>query len=104
MPIRVIQDGLHDVPVILCDHCGLTIERATDALYHWRGDLPSDFAGAPVYYTHKKCGAAFEDCNPGDWGAVDLDCLPIFLGNNLGMNWKLARRKADVCSGFRPHA
>lgn len=100
MPIRILQEGMYDVPVIICDHCGESIDRAADGGYHWRSDVPSDFPGSAVYYAHRRCGPKFERRNKGAWSSIDLDCLPIFLGNNLQIRWEKAREKADVAAGL----
>lgn len=100
MPIRVLCEGTHEVPVVLCDHCGKSIDSAGDGNYHWRMDVPGDFPGSPVYYTHKNCARTFERNNRGTWGAVPLECLPVFLAHNLQLDWNQAKHRADSVAGL----
>jgi hypothetical protein len=94
MPLRIVEEGRYEKPLILCDQCGERIARAIDGYYLWRYDSRSDFPGFAVYFTHQACEEAFEDANDGDWGMVALDCLFVYLSNNLDLDWQTANRKA----------
>jgi hypothetical protein len=49
-----------------------------------------------LYFTHKKCYRAFGQSNPGLWGAIELDCLFVYLANNLNLDWKVAKAMARM--------
>ena len=70
-----------------------------DANNQWRMGLNDTDFGGRVYFTHKGCCQAFEDAHPEDgfvWGAMELSCLPIYLGNGLALDWEGARRSAET--------
>ena len=95
MPLRIVEDGRYEKPTIVCDHCGEAITDVGDGNYQWRFDGRGDYPGAAVYFTHKRCCHAFEKANPGPWGAMALDCLFVYLSNNLKLDWEAARRRAE---------
>jgi hypothetical protein len=95
MPLRVIQVGNYDQPLIVCDHCGEAIADVDDGNYQWRFDGRGDYPGAAVYFTHKKCCYPFEKANPGFWGAMTLDCLFVYLSNRLNLDLEAARTRAE---------
>jgi len=98
MPLRIIAEGPYFAPRVVCDQCGQVITHAEDATYEFRLDAISDHVGVPVYFTHKQCSQAFRHENPGPWGWTPLQCLPVFLGTNLELDWKEARRAARTFS------
>jgi hypothetical protein len=61
----------------------------------WRFDRRGDYPGAAVYFTHKRCCRAFEQANPGPWGAMGLDSLFVYLSNSLNLDWEAAKRRAE---------
>ena len=91
MPLEVrVRNGMC-CPVVVCDHCGEVIEDAQEGNY----EFPLD--GGPVFFTHKgRCSLAFEEANGGQdaWGVMELSVLPIYLGNNLKLDWKKAKQWA----------
>jgi hypothetical protein len=96
MPLLIKTDPVtaHAKPAIFCDHCGREITKAHDGNYQWQmGDTAGE-GPAQVYFTHKCCCAAFEGDDP-DWGAMDLECLPVFLANNLHVNWEKANHHGE---------
>jgi hypothetical protein len=97
MPLAIRYEEALCVPIVICDHCGEEIRSAADGNYQWLGrdDRPSR-----VYFTHKGCCHAFEKRHGGFWGAIDLQLLPVYLGNNLGIDWKESRRMANYFSRF----
>jgi hypothetical protein len=104
MPLVIRNVGSHDLPVIVCDYCGEQIQNAQEGNYQWR--MRPDHPEANIhriYFTHKKCCDAFETANHHEddwWAAMELDCLPIYIGNNLELDWKAARWRADYFSMF----
>jgi hypothetical protein len=102
MPLRIteIENGKFTKPVIVCDHCGEEITTATDGNYHWRFGQRGDYPGAPVYFTHKKCCSAFENVNPSDWLAMDLECLFVYLAYGLKLDWNAAIRHTELLEGL----
>jgi len=99
MPLVIKDLDNRSCPVVLCDHCGQPINDAKDGNYQWRmGMNDSDF-GSRIYFTHKRCCQAFEDDHDDEkvlWGAMELACLPIYLGNNLALDWNQAKRSAET--------
>jgi hypothetical protein len=96
MPLRMIANGNYDQPIIVCDHCGEHIADVDDGNYQWRYDGHGDYPGAAIYFTHKKCCRAFEMANPGEWGALVLDVLFVYLANGLDLNWEAATARAEI--------
>jgi hypothetical protein len=83
-------------PIVVCDHCGGPVSKATEGNYQWRMGLNDTDFGSRIYFTHKGCCHAFEQTHPDGpnfrWAAMELACLPIYLGNNLDLNWRSAHR------------
>ena len=93
MPLTIEGRGALCCPVVLCDYCGQKIERAAEGNYQWNMHRRD----APVFFTHKACCRAFEEQNESDgvfWGAMPLECLPVFLLTNLGVPYHKTRRTA----------
>ena len=98
MPLRIVKEGQIDKPVIVCDQCGGAITDARDGNYHWRSD-DAPVGGAEVRFTHKNCCDAFDQLNP-DCGAEELDCLLVYLANNLKLDWEAAKRRAALLNSI----
>jgi hypothetical protein len=77
-------------PVVVCDHCGEVIKDAKEGNYEFHA------GGGPVFFTHKRCCRAFEEAYGGRrmWWWCSLECLPIYLGNNLKLDWEKAKQWA----------
>ena len=102
MPLQIKIEGKFAKPIIVCDHCGQQITDARSGNYEWivneRGHPVED----RIYYTHKQCCRAFEQSN-GDrsnWNAVSLQCLPVYLANNLKVKLKEAIEITAAMAGF----
>ena len=100
MPLAIRSEGGMAKPVIICDHCGKEIDEAKQGNYQWDVAQVDKPQGGQVYFTHKACCRAFEALTPGRWSWTELDCLPVFLANNLKVNWKEAREKAAVLASI----
>jgi hypothetical protein len=94
--LREYEGGL-TAPVAICDACGEVITDGKMALYVW------DQVGGPLQTVHKgKCDRAMEgsDVKGGKRFSIELDCLPVQLGRNLGLktveDWKAAMEHADA--------
>jgi hypothetical protein len=91
--IGILESG----PVVLCDQCGLRIADAKDGSYYW---APGEESVTEVFFAHKRCDAAFQQEHPTDddlmWFSGELVDFPIFLGDNLSLNWGDARKHARV--------
>ena len=96
MPLRIVEDGRYEKPTIVCDQCGEAITDVNDARYQWRFDDRGDYPDAAVYFTHKRCCHAFEEANPGPWGAMELECLFVYLSNSLKLDWEAAKGRAGL--------
>ncbi|MCE9561861.1 MAG: hypothetical protein K8U57_07390 [Planctomycetes bacterium] len=101
MPLCIRIEGRVAKPVIVCDHCGEEIS-ARQGNYQWRVTSQGEPLDQVVFYTHKRCCRAFEANNRGDhrWCANDLDCLPLYLANNLGVDTESAKQKAEMIASF----
>lgn len=98
MPLRMRRDGSLDRPVIVCDHCGLEITDAKDGNYEWQVDPSGQIKDGTIHFTHKRCCHPFEQAN-GDrlgWLAIGLECLPVYLANNLQLDWDRAKKTARL--------
>jgi hypothetical protein len=95
MPLVIKAEGDLSKPVIICDHCGQEITEASQGNYQWKMSKLGKGVEGVVFFTHKSCCHAFEALNPAPcWGAMELDCLLVYLANNLKVNWEKARKKA----------
>lgn len=105
MPLKIITDEHGNAcPQVFCDWCGQRIERAADGNYQWVmwDNRKVVYEDAPIF-THKRCCWAFEHHNAAPhrhFGACDLQCLPIYLANNLELNWVSALKSSRIMSGF----
>jgi hypothetical protein len=95
MGLRIVSRRGRDCPVVACDHCGRPIVDATRGNYQWR-----PLGDGALFYTHKGCCRAFEAARGGHWCAVDLECLPVYLANNLGVKWLRAGRRAALLASL----
>lgn len=102
MSLIMERTRAHDCPIIVCDICQQRILAAADGNYEW---LTTDQGKicSPLYFTHKRCSLRFERlmqrqhpealiCN------MELAYFPIYLGNNLKLDWKEAREGAALMS------
>jgi hypothetical protein len=96
MPLQIKRESGLDRPVVICDHCGLEITEAKDGNYEWEVGEEGEILNGTIYFTHKRCCHAFEQTNRGcaRWYAIGLECLPVYLANNLQMDWDRAKRTA----------
>jgi hypothetical protein len=96
MPLSMCYENGNCVPTVVCDFCGKQIRRAADGNFQW---LWSDQA-ARLYFTHKDCCDAFEERHGGDWGVLELACLPAFLVRNLDISGPGSQWMVDYLSRF----
>ena len=103
MPLVIQFNGPYAAPTIVCDYCGKEITAAADGNYQWSHAAgTAEGQQAPMFFTHKACCDAFEHTR-GDsytWSAIDLECLPYFLAENLQVSWQEARSKARRMAGL----
>jgi hypothetical protein len=95
MGLRIVSRRGRDCPTVFCDHCGRRIRDARDGNYQWR-----PWGGGELFYTHKSCCHAFEQVRGGDGCAMELECLPVYLGNGLKVKWRAARRAAALLASI----
>jgi hypothetical protein len=97
MPLEIRHRRGLACPIVVCDHCHAVIARAEQGNYQWDQTAKQ----ATIYFTHKRCCAAFEAASPRvDWGAIGLECLPIYLGCNLKVKLRDAKKVAAFCAGY----
>ena len=98
MPLQIKHAEGITMPIIICDFCHEQITDAKEGSYQFRmpdeGEVIND-----IFFTHEKCCRAFEKLEPESlWSSVSLECLPIYLGNNLNLNLKQARETVKTMS------
>jgi hypothetical protein len=79
--------------MVFCDHCGKQIADAKSGNYEWQTDNQGQVKDGVIYFTHKHCCLPFEDAHGGrpSFMCNELSIFPLFLGNNLALDWKKAR-------------
>lgn len=97
MPIRIQHESGCFKPVVVCDHCDEPIEDAKEGNYQWRVECGQPVDGQ-MFFTHKSCCRDFELANGGrvGWFWTSLDALPVFLANNLKVDWQKAADSARL--------
>lgn len=104
--IKIVVVNQYSCPKIFCDWCQEEIESAAEGNYEWIAGIKTS-AGweypdtSEIYFTHKRCCHPFESANEHImFGADMLECLPVYLGENLKLNWVKARKTALAMGGF----
>ena len=93
----IIKDGLR-CPVVFCDQCNQVIENARTGNFEWHVDDKWEIDNqGQVYFTHKQCSYPFEESRGGrhHWHCDELQLFPLFLGHNLKISDRDARRLAQ---------
>jgi hypothetical protein len=93
MPLEIKEEGGRYLPIAVCDQCYDEISDARDGNYQWLIEEDGRPWDGRICFTHKRCCRAFEQTHPaggGRWFAGPLECLPIYLENNLRLNRKEA--------------
>ena len=104
----VLEDG-RSRPKFYCDFCEEAIEKASAGLYLWkhaRTQKRGFVEGVPadVFTGHKGvCDRGF--CERMRWKrndpmTMELRVLPIYLGTNMGLDWRAARQWAEDMGSF----
>jgi hypothetical protein len=95
--LKVVVKGSLACPAVFCDYCGRSIDSASEGTYEWVMD--EDWAPGDVFFTHRGCSRLFERAHPlplgQTWGASPLGVFPLYLGNNLSVEWQEAQREAQ---------
>lgn len=98
MPIKLQRiDGL-SCPIVICDVCRQRIVKATDGNYIWRQEQEAQ--GADILFVHKTCDDKANLNLRGFGMSAELRTFPIFVGNNLDLDWDDANRHASLMSRF----
>jgi hypothetical protein len=112
--IRIVQHDREGArTVVFCDHCRRPIERAEDGNYEWsdedapflEGDEPVTWTDSgPMFTVHKDCTPEFEEIQRRAYGREFMSCselkaLPVFLANNLDLEWSDAEQSARWAAG-----
>lgn len=98
MPICMLEREGRSCPVVLCDVCMEVIAEAADGNYEWFPHRNTAIP-VPVSFTHKGCSQEFERQQAPMQGgegssSMELMCFPIYLGNNLKLDWSKAEQNA----------
>ncbi len=96
MPLKMVTWPGLLCPKVFCDWCNDEITDGRDGNYNFIMARDGKMAERePIYYTHKHCCRPFETAHGrGEgvmWGAMELAYLPIYLGDNLHVDWEEAR-------------
>ena len=72
-----------------CDQCRKEITDAERAMYTWKKDAQRQPITGDIIFLHKgACDRAFSVGNvKSEWSWGELSWLPIYLGNNIGLDW-----------------
>lgn len=105
-PDRGVPERSH--PMFFCDQCDMPIDDAGLGLYVWNPDLdgPHYTEGAPeeTYIVHKgRCDRELAKrlgCDENKSMSMEIQVLPIYLGNNMEINWQEARGVASDLGSF----
>lgn len=106
MPLKMVASRSLICPKVYCDWCDNEITDARDGNYQSilsrDGKKPAE--REPIYFTHKACCRPFEEAHGrGEgvmWGAMELEYFPIYLGENLHVDWEKARDGAVAVAQF----
>ena len=104
MPICMVDKNGISAPIVLCDVCGEVITKAIDGNYEWvpREEPSKRHIPVPVCFTHKRCSNEFERQHAPQGGVScnhELLYFPLYLGNNLELDWEMAKRYAGDIAG-----
>jgi hypothetical protein len=95
----IVDEKGRSCPQVFCDYCQERILTAREGNYQFLMGFKSG-ERAEIFFTHKRCCHAFEQTHPAPagffWGAMELKCLPIYLGNTLQLEWKKAKATAKL--------
>ena len=95
--IRIQQVSGEFAPVVICDFCGLPIERATEGsvLFRWEDveHRPNEPQPMAPKFTHKRCDPDVRHRRPPprpgerprEYGWQDLSEFVWYLAHNLGL-------------------
>jgi hypothetical protein len=93
MPIVMRHIEGRAATTMLCDRCGRGIDDAASAWYQWL-EAPADRFTGEVFFLHKSCVDSFEEAHPTAsdeaWANMELACFPIYVGNNISLDWDSA--------------
>jgi len=81
--------GILSCPVFICDQCQQVITDGDWALYQWK-TLDGHIIDGSLAFLHKgDCNDAWDDAHNdmGSWSTMELSYFPIYLGNNIGVDW-----------------
>ena len=95
MPLLMKMEGKVDKPIIVCDHCGAEIDGKRAGHFLWSYNPDGTPTGA-IYFTHQECSIAFTQQRQDSlWCSKDLECLPVYLLQSLGISWNDAEKKVQ---------
>jgi len=102
MPLTIQIKGRYAAPTFVCDHCKGEITEGHLANYTWQVNERGNPVTGNIFYTHKKCCAAFEERNGGRgrWCADELSHLPTYINLNLKIDEKKAKANAELLSSI----
>jgi hypothetical protein len=101
MPLLIRLERDLFVPVIRCDYCGAEIREAGQGNYQWRTLPAREGIEREIRFTHNACCGPFRRQHRGElWGAINLNCLLVYLGNNLNVNWTEAKKTTAFLDSF----
>lgn len=90
-------------PLVFCDFCGHRIDGEGNFGTGYFPDGHTIYGGRPSF-THKGCCEAFEERHDSEllWGWDEIEWLPVYLGQNLHIDWiKAGEAAASVGHYFQ---
>jgi hypothetical protein len=112
MGLKIVSKEDQACPVITCDWCNKEITDGVQATYAYVmgvGEYPHMIfpTESEVFYLHNgRCFGSFERHKEATdqifLGTIPLQCLPIYLAGNMGVNWVKAFKTAQYMSGYNP--
>jgi hypothetical protein len=95
MPLQMKLEGKVVKPIVLCDHCGAAIDGTRAGHFSWRY-IPDGTPQGDVCFTHQECSLALmQQSGHPLWCSKDLECLPVYLLQSLGVGWNEAAKKVQ---------
>jgi len=102
MSLKMMKIAGGDGPVLICDFCGKRIEgeEARYAKVIWN-TAPGDLGTlSDAFVVHNSCDTLMQRRDGMIASSLELDVAIPFLVDNLALDWRQARARADEVLGF----
>lgn len=102
MPLEVRSEKGRYPTVVVCDQCRGIIADGNEGMYCFQVSESHLLEDSTIHFLHKsKCFDQYIGPRGGRvrWRIVPLECLPVYLGDNLKLDWDRARNSAGFMEG-----